>query len=79
VLLDQNTVTHELGLHNCTYLLMGQMKVSRDQTLLAFTLDTTGEEVGGCCCPQPGPGTGHERSSPLNRGLDRSTTCTFET
>jgi hypothetical protein len=25
--------------------MMGQMKVSADQTLLAFTLDTTGDEV----------------------------------
>ena len=45
VLLDQNHVTHELGIKDCTYLMMGQMKVSADQTLLAFTLDTTGDEV----------------------------------
>ena len=48
VLLDQNHVTHELGIKDCTYLMMGQMKVSADQTLLAFTLDTTGDEVTPC-------------------------------
>ena len=43
VVLDQNTITHDIGI-NCDYLLLGQMKVSSDQRLLAFTLDTTGAE-----------------------------------
>ena len=45
VLLDQNTVTHELNLpHDCQYLMVGQMKMSQDQQLLAVTMDVTGSE-----------------------------------
>ena len=43
VVLDQNTITHDLGIQ-CEYLMMGVMKVSPDQSLLAFTLDVTGDE-----------------------------------
>ena len=42
-MLDQNTITHDLGIQ-CEYLMMGVMKVSPDQSLLAFTLDVTGDE-----------------------------------
>ena len=43
-ILDQNVITHELGIDDCEYLLLGQMRISSDQTLLAFTIDTRGNE-----------------------------------
>jgi oligopeptidase B len=44
VVLDMNTVTHDLKIE-CTYVLLGQLKLSADQRFMAFTLDTTGDET----------------------------------
>jgi hypothetical protein len=44
VVIDQNVVTHELGITDCQYLMLGQMRISSDQALLAFTVDTVGNE-----------------------------------
>lgn len=45
IVLDENSITHEIGLPEAQYLHVGVMRISADQSLLAFTVDTTGQET----------------------------------